>query len=398
MKIKKLLVACTVGITACLFGLLGCTGNSDPSTQVEEEGLLGEDCGSLVIAVQRTQNVPNYSQFYEEYVKEAQERKASVEIVIVDGDPQFAFAQPIELGSQKSNSSNRANEEAAQLRNIEAVIEGCAGETDEVDVIKALVLADKAHASSSSGKGVTVIASSGLSTTGMLSLNAKMLGVESDSVLAYLKGYGYELPHTQTVVWFALGDTEAPQEELTPALKKWLEALYEDLLLGLGVGNVVFVEGMVPSKEYDNSLPRVSAVDIPDVPELSVSATDESRFDSSQLPFKPGTAELIDADDAAEKLAPLVQAMMADDGLRAEIIGSTASYPWKEGYAYQLGLDRAQTVKDLLVMKGVPEARIEIGSYGDEGPGHVDDIDEVTGLQIPDRAQQNRYVIVRLIR
>lgn len=378
------------------FSLAGCSGGSKKS---EPEG------GSLVVAVQKTQNAPDYSgSFAQDFIAQAQKSRASFNLVVIDGSPFVALdSGSVVLGSEKNNADNAAKENAAQLQSATALISGLQGKTNEVDGIKALELADRLH-SAAGGNGTTVIASTGLFTTGILDLSGEgMLGIDATTVSNYLKANGYSLENTRSVIWFGLGDVADEQEELTPAIKNSLMNMYEGVLKDLGVENVEFRDDVVATVQEESTVrPSTKLIDVPDVESVVASVAEEvevgseTKLDSQMLPFVAGTAELVDEEAAALVVKPFADELASNPSCKVTVAGSTASYPWDEESAYRLGEDRARTVAALLEGAGVDKSRIEIKSYGPDAPGHVEDIDSKTGMQIPEKAQLNRWVSITI--
>ena len=387
------------GLVASL-GLASCTTNEDSTNTTTAQGSQEASGSSLVVMLQKTQTAPSYvTSFANTYIKNAQSSKDQFQLVVLDGDPYIALDSAVTLGSGNPNSENAAAEEQTQLAQIQSCMYEATGKTDGVDIMSALALADRAHASSATGSGTTVIAASGLSVTGALDLSGEgMLTVESDTVVAYLKNYGYDLSHTKQIIWYGLGDVAGDQERLTPVVKKSLQTMYEAALVELGVEEVVFKDEPVASTtETNDSQPSAKLIDIPNVEPLQIPTDEAVKLDCETLPFIAGTADLVDPSSASTTIAPFVEAMKSSPTLTCEVAGSTASYPWDPTYAYELGLERAQTVKDLMVSAGIDESRITTKSYGDDAKNHIDDIDESTGLQIPELAQQNRWTSLQLV-
>lgn len=379
--------AITVAAIVFTFSLSGCG---------EELTAASPERSSLVYCVQKTTNTPGYSSFAQERIEEAQQSHSSFQAVVIDGDPFVVFPEAATLGKEGGNADNVAAENAAQLSNIQAALCGVKGKTPEADVIEALYLADRIHAAAGVA-GTTVIYSTGLATQGALDLTGEgMLGVGSNELIPYLDEAGYSFSNTQLIEWYGFGDVAGAQEDLTHALEKSLKLAYEETLTGLGAGSVVFREDLPSGDEsLADCQPAITAIDVPDYESIEdVGGT--TKLPSETLPFVADSAEFVDRENALSAIKPFAEAMSEDEGLVATVAGSTAGYPWDKESAYQLGLERAQAVADVLSSFGINSSRIRIISYGDEAPDHVVDIDESTGLQIPNQAVLNRWVSISL--
>lgn len=406
-KLKRCAIALIAAgaLVACLV-LAGCGGSSEQHGGDGSGGTLefpeavGDIGGSLAVIVQKTKNVPHYSgQFADGYVEACQEGGALFDLVILDGKPFSALTDVAALGSDAKNGTNRRRDNASQRSNIAALIAGTTGKTNEVDIVAGLSYADRSHASASE-KGTTVIAASGISTAGALDLRGEgMLSIESDTAIAHVQSYGYDLNHTKKVVWYGFGDVAGEQRELTPALKNSLRQMYADLLVALGVEEVEFVDSHVATvEEALADAPSITAVDVPVIEPMIVEGgkEEEAKLSSDILPFVAGTAEFVDPEGAETVVAPFAEELVENPGLICTVAGSTAGYPWDRQYAFDLGWKRAQAVADLLIQAGVSEKCIDVVSFGDRAPDHVEDIDPSSGLQIPEAAQKNRWVSITL--
>lgn len=366
---------------------VGCSGS---------DSLSESESSSLVVVVQLTKNCSLYDvSSCAAFVESAQDHHDTFDAICLDGKPFSLLGQPVRIGSSKSkNAQNAAAENAAERANINALLSSSVGQTDDVDVISALALADREHAAAAcEGNGsTTVVYASGLSTAGALDLSKTGLALESDTAISYLESLGYSFAHTDKIVWFGLGDVDGEQPELTPVLKESLKTLYSETLIALGVGSVEFRDDIVAlSGECGDDRPDTKLVDVPEPVALSIGKA--NKLDSETLPFLAGTATLVDEENAKETLQPFADAL-SGNASTITVGGSTASYPWNASYAQELGLARAQTVADLLVALGVSASRITVVSYGDAAEGHVNDIDPETGLQVPELAQLNRWVLI----
>jgi outer membrane protein OmpA-like peptidoglycan-associated protein len=83
------------------------------------------------------------------------------------------------------------------------------------------------------------------------------------------------------------------------------------------------------------------------------------EYDSAKLPF-----------DAAEVVEPHVRHLYDNDKIRLVLQGNASSEGSKK-YNYDLGLSRAEAVKDLFVQLGIDESRVEVLSVGEAKTGFM---------------------------
>ena len=82
-------------------------------------------------------------------------------------------------------------------------------------------------------------------------------------------------------------------------------------------------------------------------------------YDSAKLPF-----------NAAEVIEPHVRHLYDNDELRLVLQGN-ASSEGSSKYNYDLGLSRAEAVKDIFLQLGIDESRLEIISVGEAKTGFI---------------------------
>jgi outer membrane protein OmpA-like peptidoglycan-associated protein len=83
------------------------------------------------------------------------------------------------------------------------------------------------------------------------------------------------------------------------------------------------------------------------------------EYDSAKLPF-----------NAADVVEPHVRHLFDNDELRLVLQGNASSEGTKK-YNYDLGMSRAEAVKDLFLQLGIDESRLEVLSVGEAKTGFI---------------------------
>ena len=188
----------------------------------------------------------------------------SVSFITNDGNPKVVYQtdvpEPEKSGLSENKKKTIATNYTSQLLKELSKVNS---EVSEVDTLKAIIYASKTLSSSSpSADKVLVIMDNGLSTLGYLDFTKGLLYADTDSIVDALnKAEAIPDLTDVNVVWMYLGQTAAPQQELSEAQKYKLEEIWRAILTEGGAKGVEFVND-IASDEPDNNLPSVSVVDV----------------------------------------------------------------------------------------------------------------------------------------
>lgn len=370
--------------------LAGCAGADSAKRQ------------SVAVVVQNTANSPHRTGvFASDLVKSAQKTHGYVDVIVCDGEPASSIGCGAIVGSDATSGTRVELENEAQHGRIMAAIDATCAQAGEVDILAALEYAARSLASAPpDSEKVIAISSSGLSTAGIVNFceSEGMVAAQANQVAEYYAGKGLlpDLSIVDAVVWSGMGDVAGDQPEPDPSVERNLREIWGAILSACGVDTVRFDDSLSVSSTEAAGLPAVSVVALPPAPAFPSSgaalAGSAVVLDDLTLRFVPGTADFQDPPAAGEILGAYAEAMQAEPLVTLTCYGSTAGYPWDEAYSQSLSEARAGAVRDFLVSHGVSPSRIAVVGYADKAPEHVPDIDDETGLQIPDKAAQNRWV------
>lgn len=329
----------------------------------------------------------------------------SVSFITNDGNPKVVYQtdipEPEKSGlsenKKKSIASNYTSQLLKELTNLNS-------EVPEVDTLKAISYASKTlSSSSSSADKVLVIMDNGLSTVGYLDFTKGLLYADTDSILEALEK-AEAIPNLTdvNVVWMYLGQTAAPQQELSEAQKNKLKEIWYGILRKGEAKSIEFVND-IASDEPDNSLPSVSVVDVQnrsiDVETNEVEPVEiviESPIativlDNTSVRFIGDKAEFVDYEESSAVLEQYAQVLLNHPNNKVYVIGTTAT--GSTDFCEKLSINRANAVCQVLVSYGVPESQLIPIGMGYEDPWHIDDVDD-NGKQIEKYACQNRKVLI----
>ncbi len=159
------------------------------------------------------------------------------------------------------------------------------------------------------------------------------------------------------VYWYNLGDTVAPQASLN-VYKEDTKEIYELALEYLGAGKISLNNYTGISSKATSVASEYSVQQIY-IDELKVGDTFNVNEDIGR--FYPDAATLINASEVKEKLVSFAKHFNPNGNTKLKLTGYIA-YCIDEG---QLGLSRANAIKNILMELGIPENKIE--THGERG-------------------------------
>lgn len=346
-----------------------------------------------------------------ELIEEAARTEGQVVIVTSEGQPQVIYHGTALYGDRIQEDWSEEKKDKHYRNAAESVLAlytGVQAVSTGNDCLKAIHLASSALQAMEQPKKVLLICGSGLSTVPPLDFRANILSAEPEQVAEDLAGAN-ALPDLQgtVVIWFGLGATASPQPELNYEDRERLQEIYDAILRQAGADSVEFRTNPFTEAMDSAALPEVPVVEVREETQQeyipSWSASGGLVFSEDRLYFLPDKAEFKDEELARETLRPVAEELSAHPELKILLAGCTASLPTNEGWCWQLSRMRAeasaQMLRELMVGEyGAEEGKAaeQIGTVGLAyfDPWHLEDLDEMTGRQIPDMAVKNRKIVL----
>ena len=298
--------------------------------------------------------------------------------------------------SEAGNPDALHDDQARFLDTFGRAMAGDRAVMSEANDLTALWTASRAARDPAYTSGSVVLMDSGLSTVAPLDFSEKgMLDADVDETVEFLASHG-AIPDLRglVVVFIGLGDVAfpSPQDPLDPARQRHIVELYTKIAQKGGAACVEVVAEPHSGPAADG-VPSVRAVPVPLV--VSIPASDPPPTvlpDDPVTGFVPDEATLLAPDGARGVLWPLATWLMADPRRSVKLSGTTARIGSLDGQR-DLGGQRADTIKQVLVHMGVTPTQVTTEGLGSEFPQYVVDHD-THGLLLPGPAHDNRGVRV----
>lgn len=324
-----------------------------------------------------------------------------VTMLTCDGSPQVFFQASIPEPNAGGLSNNKKRMIAEDYTDqLQAAYYDGAPETPEVNTLKAISQAARSL-SGAEGEKRLVIIDSGLQTTGYINFTNGLLDAEPEDIIEALAGM-HALPDLSgvKVTWIGLGDTIAPQKELSERQKVNLRNIWEGVLYAAGADSVVF-DGEHSTNTAYEGVPAVTTVPVEaeslyiPISEKKQSAVplDTMILDSTRLQFLGDQAVFVNEAQAEKVLAEVAEKLIAHPANNVFVIGTTAGSGGNSDYTIRLSDARANTVRDRLISMGVPPGQMTAVGLGSTDPFHEWDLDE-NGQMIEEIAKKNRKTII----
>lgn len=359
---------------------------------------------SLVIIGGGNRNIPVLSSNCEVMhgsMYDAAYTHGNITMLNCDGSPQVFFQTSIPESEVKGLSENKkkriAEDRVTQLQQAYSSVEP---KVPEVNTLKAITMAARSLAGSSETK-VLLINDGGIPTSGYLNFTNGIMDAEPEAIVDALKGM-QALPDLTGVkcIWIGLGDTIAPQEELSERQKANLKAIWEEILYAAGADSVIFDGSYSTNMAYENA-PAVTTIPAEDESmyvQTSKKVSDTKPIetvilDSARLQFIGDQAVFTDENQAESVLKSTAQTLISHPSNHVYVIGTTAGSSGNSSYTMNLSQARADVVKDKLVSMGVPESQMTAKGLGSTDPYHEYDLD-ANGNMIEEIAKRNRKTII----
>lgn len=278
-------------------------------------------------------------------------------ITLIQGDGEPAIFSLKLDAIKKSDDYNYAT----ALNSIQNYVQSMAADDAETDLIAAFRLAARSL-QADGGKGTLLVAHSGLSTSGVVQIQALDLtdaasipdlieALRQQGQLADLSGVD--------VVWRYCGDVVSPQQTLSETEKAYLRSFWTRYLEACGAASVTFREDLPDSRTMEDA-PSVTVV-----PTGKVEALQQPvRLDAaSGVGFVADSAtEVLDAEAFHETLRQLT-AQIRSSGCRYVLAGSTSDDGSDVASQQRFGLARAEFVRQAIAEQN-PDAARQVVTVG----------------------------------
>ncbi len=378
---------------AAAVALTACSAEQEPDAPIGA-GAPASGCPSdtarpltLVVGARMGSPVPSLPPETAAMIESAVAQSQRLQVVRIDGQPTVALNTDVRITSK--NDDRKGREIAGHVQGVTNFVTGLKPKQPEANVLGALSEAGRVTPEG----GTIVLLDSGLATSGALSYrDESMFDVLPSDVAAYLKAQS-QLPDLKgrSVVLVGLGGTAEPQAELDNALRSRVVELWKTVVSASGAACVDSVGIASRRNALDTTVP-VTQIPLPKPTEIKPCGTTVLR-DSDSVGFVPDKADLRDRGAAESTLQQLVD-QVSSGKQQILLVGNTATVGPEQGLR-DLSKARAETVKSILVAKGVAAGRITTRGDGASGPHHENDLGP-GGVLLPGPAAKNRSVVVTL--
>lgn len=386
MKNEMIRYTMIATVAAVLIGLTGC-GHNTVATDTAEVSKPAVAYMMANTACAKT--VDSSAPIVQDTMIECAENYGYSFIVRVDGSPELVSAESLDIDEQYKNASKERLSRDARNRatNLLAVLDDVSAVYPEVDYLEGLRCAEASLRSldSSYTSRSIICCGTGLGTAGYLNFTNNLLSAEPEVIVEMLRERE-ALPDLNdiTVYWLGMGQVAAPQEKLTPKQVKNLENIWKAVVEASG-GEFVPNEYITVTSETGQSaeLPSVSTVEIPsdrpivfepevlDTVEEAGSVFEEPVvLGESQVEFVGDEATYLHPELAVETIRPIAEYLIEHDSVNLLLIGSTAGDVTNDS-TLRLSQDRADAVRNTLVVLGVAAERITTVGMGSDDPWHI---------------------------
>ena len=261
-----------------------------------------------------------------------------------------------------------------RYQQVSALLAESRAQEEESDLVRSIGLAARALQSGSGSEKRLVVVHSGINTCSPLAMqdlpDLTVLGPSTVEELAEAD-YLADLSGC-SVDWYFLGDTAGEQETLSGAQVEALRNFWDTFLTACGGTEITFHSDLPSGNEVENA---------PGVAVVMPASYDIHQDIPLKVEFKPDSSQFQNEDVARSQLAELADALAVDGG-KYLLAGCAADMETvSKEYGQNLGLERAQAVRQLMLELGASEDQLTCLGVGKA----------VTSVQDTDQAQ-NRAV------
>lgn len=262
----------------------------------------------------------------------------------------------------QSESRQWQAELSDELSAVRPDSEGC-------DLLSAIHLAGNQLQSSNTQAQKLVILCSGVNTSTLDFANPAFWTADIDQMISQLQELDYiqpDLLQNVEVTWVYMTSSDGVhQASFTPAMQTRLYAFWDAYMQASGANTVNFRKDALTGSAPDN-VPPIEAVavdaitvNLPDVPASPAEEGPTLTLDTSTLAFVPDSDAFLDEQQANQTLDNATSQLLSNNGSSYIIAGSVAATEnGSSESSMRLSVARAQTVREELISRGVPEDSI----------------------------------------
>ena len=384
LRSLKLLVYPIIAILL-VSAMTGCA--EQPAEPVAVTLLVGNHANS--------RELPINSNKVDSLLMEAAQSYGTVSIIVADGEPfcsgNYQISAPAKGGLSSATLTRIARDQVAQ---IQQTLKFSVARTAEVDTLEALRLAARPLREQEYMEKHILVLDTGLSTIGYLDFTNNLIESDPQYICEQLMARS-AIPDLTgiSVTWFGLGDTAAPQANLSPRQLQNLRDIWNQILSAAGAKSIIFSEDLPGQPISDNTLPSVSEVFLTSEPGIIAGGKlpEIISFDEGRVAFIGDSNEFLDKSAAMEVIRPFAEYMNAHPEFQALLLGTTAR--GRQEFCQRLSQARADAVKAALVEMGVNPAQIQTRGLGWDNSFYVYDLNP-DGSLFEANAAKNRKVLL----
>ena len=373
LTIKKIMTAATAAVLTS-----GCTA----AEAFNGKNTAAEPVSVAVVTTVVEHCAPIDPDLFYEDVFNAVHSGGNAYFINADSDPSVTKAEFPRLKKSLSESQKQdAHQKAVNQYFKEELPSVLAPDSAETDTYLAVCEAVKALKNDTVSEKKLIVVSHGIITSGLLNMKDSVISnIDTDQIIAFLQE-NYELQDMSGITvefWFA---DPCGEQKLYGPDRKALQQLWQTLFETAGA-EVTFHSSVSTTSAplsadaayHVSVIPTIAPVlNLPQMPEIS--ENDIIELPETEIAFKPDSAELLDPNEAEERIRQVAEIMAAQDDTRYIIAGFTATSGNADS-AIKLSKERAETVKQLLCDTGLNSERFTVTGLGYETDNifHINDI------------------------
>lgn len=308
--------------------------------------------------------------------------------VVGDGVPQVVF--DVTVPELPGNSGDRKTWLERFRADVRTALLAVRADSPEVDLTEAIALGAQAFAPDRTHS--LYVYSSGLQTTGLLSMLDGRLYAEPADLVAYVEQNAGVPDLSGVRVRMPVGVVTDPQPALTEGARIALRDVWGSFFAASGAEDVDLTAQDLTARTIEDALPFVSPVPV-ERPQPAVASGCRQELGSTSIGFAAGSAELSDPTGVDALVGRLVDDLSGCEG--DYVVEASASAEGGDADNLELSESRAARIAEVLqshlAAQGAPTVRV-VG-WGEAWPCRATDLD-AEGHLILDAAIANRVVVI----